>query len=183
MATPATTATPDIRIIPSLVYKGVSSDLSTKEYINYFSSYASGCGWDTATSKLRLLFHIQGSGYPLEWKTEHNAWIMATTTRWDMLIDRFVKELNPRLGYYEDITLFTRATQTVLESLMAYLERMKLLFKKVDGLTEAQAVNIMMDNVHPYYRPSIQAYDCSTFKDAETIFRKVERYCNRNVQP
>jgi hypothetical protein len=75
---------------------------------------------------------------------------MATTTACDMLIDRFVKELNPRLGYNEDITLFTAANQTVAESLMAYLARMKLLLKKVDGLTEAQAVNIMMDNVHPY---------------------------------
>jgi hypothetical protein len=84
--------TPDIRIISSLIYKGESSDLSPKDY-NFFSSYASACGWDLATTKMRLILHIQGNGHPLDWKTKNMAWILDSTTTWEHLIDNFITDL------------------------------------------------------------------------------------------
>jgi hypothetical protein len=106
---------------------------------------------------------------------------MDSTTTWQQVIDKFIKDLNPMLGYNEDITVFTGAMQTVAETLIQYLERMRRLYKKVAGiLKEEQAVSILMDNVHPYYRPHIQVYDCKTFREAEIRFRRVERFCNRN---
>jgi hypothetical protein len=181
MAPPVADPTPDIRIIPSLVYTGGPSDPSPKDYIDFFTTYAAACGWDVPTSKTRLWLHLQGTGHPLQWRNLNRAWLMdAATNNWDLVVAKFIQDLNPCMGYSEDITLYTGSNQTVTETLLQYLERMKLLFRKVNGLTEAQAVNIMMDNVHSFYRNSIQAFDCSTFQEAETRFRKVDRFCSKN---
>jgi hypothetical protein len=96
---------PDIRIIPSLVYKGSSLDPSPKDYMDFFTTYSLACGWDLATTKMRLILHIQGSGHLLDWKNKNKAWILAPTTGWDSLIDKFIKDMNPPLGYDEDITV------------------------------------------------------------------------------
>jgi hypothetical protein len=176
--------TPDIRIISSLIYKGESSDLSPKDYINFFSSYASACGWDLATTKMRLILHIQGNGHPLDWKTKNMAWILEPTTSWDNLIEKFIKDMNPPLGYDEDITVYTGSMQAAGETLSSYCDRMKQLYKKISGLQQNQAVAIMMGNVHPRFQPSILALDCSTFNDAALRFQRIDRFFQRNpMQP
>jgi hypothetical protein len=175
-------AAPEIRLIPSLIYTGGPSEQSPQDYINFFSTYANACAWDLPTTKLRLWLHIQGTGHPMEWKTTNNAWLMDAATTWQQIIDRFVSDLNPVMGFNEDITVFTGAYQQASEPLAFYLDRMKRLYKKVAGmLTEAQAVSITLDNVYPAYRPLIETYNLNTFKDAELRFRKAERFYQQSL--
>jgi hypothetical protein len=118
----------------------------------------------------------------MEWKTANNTWLMDAATTWQQIIDVFVNDLNPVMGFNEDINVFTGAYQQASEPLAFYLDRMKRLYKKVAVmLTEAQAVSITLDNVYPAYRPHIETYNINTFKGVELRFRKAERFYQQSL--
>lgn len=176
-AQPAPRMSTDIRIDSSLIYKGEFNDPNPKDYIANLQMYARANNWDLATSKQRLWLYLQGNGYPHDWKIKNQDWIFDAATTWQQICDKFITDLNPTMGYDQDITILTGSYQQQGEPLLIYLNRMKALYRKVLGiLSEAQAVSITIDNVHPNFRPHLQLYGATTFTEVEQRFRKVERY-------